>query len=81
MKARALENCCLNVEFTNGQRKKYDIKQLFARYPQFRLLEIDADLFSSVKVNQGGYGIFWNEDLDLSADELYENGETVSSSL
>ena len=26
----------------------------------------------------GGYGIIWNDDLDLSCDELWENGEQVA---
>ncbi len=29
----------------------------------------------------GGYGIIWNDDLDLSCDELFENGKTFSPSL
>ena len=27
----------------------------------------------------GGYGIVWNDDLDLSCDELFANGETVET--
>ncbi|MDO4617167.1 MAG: DUF2442 domain-containing protein [Lachnospiraceae bacterium] len=28
----------------------------------------------SVSVDVGGYGIIWNDDLDLSCDELWERG-------
>ena len=35
------------------------------------------ELFSGVEVDVGGYGIVWNDDLDLSCDELFESGETV----
>ena len=31
-------------------------------------------LFELVKVDAGGYGVSWNDDLDLSADELYTEG-------
>ena len=30
-------------------------------------------------VNVGGYGIVWNDDLDLSCDELWENGEAIET--
>jgi hypothetical protein len=40
-------------------------------------LENDQELFSSVEVDVGGYGVIWNDDLDLSCDELFENGVTV----
>ena len=34
-------------------------------------------LFEQVKVDSGGYGISWNDELDLSCNELYYNGVTV----
>ncbi|MBR6413908.1 MAG: helix-turn-helix transcriptional regulator [Oscillospiraceae bacterium] len=27
----------------------------------------------------GAYGIFWNEDLDLEAETVYEDGETIQT--
>ena len=32
-----------------------------------------------MQVDQGGYGIIWNDDLDLSCDEIYENGKTIKT--
>ena len=34
-------------------------------------------LFELVKVDIGGYGIVWNEYIDLACNELWENGEAV----
>lgn len=34
----------------------------------------DSALFSEAEVDQGGYGISWNDELDLSCDELWEHG-------
>lgn len=31
-------------------------------------------LSEQVKVDVGGYGISWNDEIDLSCDELYDNG-------
>ena len=42
-------------------------------------LKDDAELFSSVMVDQGGYGVIWNDDIDISCDELWANGETVDT--
>ena len=43
----------------------------------FRQLENDPAEFGCVAVDAGGYGIVWSDELDLSCDELWENGESV----
>lgn len=35
--------------------------------------------FFGVSADIGGYGIVWNDDLDLSCDELWENGVQVET--
>lgn len=32
-----------------------------------------------MEVDTGGHGIIWNDDLDLSCEELFENGETIKT--
>ena len=32
------------------------------------------EVFSSVIVDVGGYGIVWDDELDISCEELWENG-------
>ena len=32
-----------------------------------------------MEVDVGGYGIIWNDELDLSCDELFENGKSVQT--
>lgn len=65
----------LLVRFDNGEQKVYDFRPLFC-HPQFRLLENPA-FFRAVRVDTGGYGISWNEDIDLSEYELWTNGKAV----
>ena len=48
---------------------------LFGKYPQLTALK-DRTLFTSGKL-LGSYGIVWNDDLDLEAETVYEDGETV----
>jgi hypothetical protein len=64
----------LAVQFTSGEEKEYDIKPLFSRWEAFQALAYIPGLFCQVKVDQGGYGISWNDQIDLACDELYENG-------
>ena len=73
----ALPDYRLSVQFAEGMTKIYDVKPLFAKWESFKALKNAPDLFSGVEVDVGGYGIIWNDDLDLSCDELFENGETV----
>ena len=68
-----LPDYILLVGFSTGEFKKYDVKQLINKYQPFKKLTID-DLFSKAKIELGGYGVVWNDDLDLSADGLYEKG-------
>ncbi len=69
----------LSVQFAEGVTKTYDLKPLFLKWPQFSALKNQADLFTKVQVDSGGYGIIWNDDLDLSCDELFANGTTVTT--
>jgi len=75
----ALPDYCLSVQFAEGVTKIYDVKPLFAKWAPFKALEQTPELFISVRVDAGGYGIIWNDDLDLACDELFENGETVKT--
>ncbi len=75
----ALPDYRLSVQFCEGVTKLYDLKPLFDRFPAFCLLQEHRNVFFNVSVDLGGYGIVWNEELDLSCDELWENGVTVAT--
>ncbi len=63
------------MTFQSGEVKDYDVSALFSRYPQLKALK-DRELFLRGKL-MGSYGIYWNEDLDLEAETVYEDGKTV----
>lgn len=67
----------LLVCFENGVEKTYDCNPLLAR-PEFHLLKVPA-LFRTVRVDAGGYGVSWNDDLDLSEYELWTNGSPAGN--
>lgn len=66
------------VVFTNGIIKRYDVKQLFSQFDWYQELN-NPDLFQLVKVDCGGCGVAWNEDIDISEYELWENSEPYIS--
>ncbi|NCC35629.1 MAG: DUF2442 domain-containing protein, partial [Chloroflexia bacterium] len=45
----------------------------------FQLLRYDA-FFNAVTVDPGGYGISWNDEMDVSEDELWQRGVAVEGS-
>ena len=69
----------LSVQFSEGVTKLYDVRPLFEKIPAFRYLNDNPAEFECVSVDAGGYGIVWNDDLDLSCDELWENGIVVET--
>lgn len=72
---KMLEGTALEVTFQDGVVKRYDMSVLFPKYPQLKALE-DRSLFLSGKL-MGAYGIVWNDDLDIEAETVYEEGKTV----
>ena len=73
---KPLENMILEAVFSNGEIRKYDMKVLIKEHEVFKKLE-NKELFNKVKVDIGGYGIIWNEDIDLSSEEIWVNGITI----
>lgn len=73
----AKDNFVLSVLFTDGIKKEYDIKPLFKKWPIFQNLRDIPGLYKQVKIDSGGYGISWNEEIDLEGNELRENGKEI----
>ena len=70
----ALPDYVLLVGFTSGEYKQFDLKPLIEKYEPFKSLTQVAGLYEQVKIDAGGYGLIWNDDLDISADGIYEKG-------
>ena len=74
-----LSDYILSVQFSEGITKHYDLKPLFDKYPMFIPLKEHLDLYYSASVDVGGYGVIWNDAIDIACDELFFNGETVKT--
>jgi hypothetical protein len=74
---KPLDNMVLSVLFENNIAKQYDVKPLLNKYPAFADLK-NKHLFNLVTVGPGGYGVIWNDQIDLSEYEIWKNGKTVN---
>ena len=67
----------LIVTFQDGKVIEYDMAVLFEKYPQLKALE-NRTLFKSGKLI-GGYGIIWNDDIDIETETIYEEGKLIKT--
>jgi hypothetical protein len=78
LRAKVVDDHTLMIEFTNQEVKQYDVRHLLES-PMFAPLRQPA-FFKNFKVEPGGYGIVWNDDIDLSEYELWKNSVTMTES-
>ncbi len=69
----------LRVTFADGSVKRYDCAPLLEQ-PAFRLLR-DRAFFRAVHADRHGYGVVWNDDLDLAESELWLHGVAEETAL
>ena len=69
-----LHDYMLRVGFQNGTTKYFDVAPLFTKWEAFQALRDVPGLFSLVQVDAGGYGISWNDKIDLECNDLWEYG-------
>ena len=73
--AVALQGHRLRVHFDNGEARLYDFRPHLER-DMFQLLRNEI-FFRALRVDAGGYGLSWNDDMDIAASELWLNGTPV----
>lgn len=69
----------LLLHFSDGSAKEYDMKPLFSRMAAFQPLQDIPGLFQQASVDVGGYGVSWNDDIDIDGEELWANGTTAKT--
>lgn len=70
---KALDDQKILVEFETGVFKLYNCKRLLKTL-EFKPLKNKA-LFKCVKADPFGYGVYWNDEIDLAESELWLNGK------
>ena len=72
-KAIAIKPYKIKVTFNNNTTKLYNFEYLL-NLDDFYLLK-DYSFFESFKISSGGYGLEWNDEIDISEAELWKNGQ------
>ena len=72
LSVQPLEDKKLLIKFANSVEKIYDCKPLIEKNERFKALGNDV-FFKQVKADAGGYGISWDDKIDLSEYELWVN--------
>ena len=71
------EKTLFDLYFNDGVVKRYDILFLANKFPQLNALK-DRKLFLKGKLF-GWSGVIWNDELDIDAETVYEEGLDVSN--
>ena len=74
-----LPDYMLTVQFSEGVTKKYDLNALIETHSMFSPLKKNLELYYSAYVDVGGYGVVWNDDIDIACDELFYNGKEIKT--
>lgn len=73
---QANDDWTLDIAFTDGARRRFDVKPLFECDVFFGLRDIA--MFKSVR--NAGYFVAWANDADLTAETLYLEGAALEES-
>lgn len=71
------DNLVIEATFFDGTVKEYNVRNIFPVYPLMKELENNNILFKGVQIDSGGYGISWNDDLDLESETIWEEGVEI----
>ena len=67
----------LEIVFTDGKKVIYDVKDDIKTIPGYSLLASLPGLFSQAAVDESKTVVYWNDEIDLPSDTLYEYGKPM----
>lgn len=76
-KISVLDNYVLYVEFDDGYKVLYDVKDDIKAIPSFRALVDVYGLFKQVQLDSSRTCVYWNDEIDLASDSIYEYGKAA----
>ena len=69
------DNYQLQVTFDDGHTVLYDVMDDIRTVPAFKDLETIYGLFQNAQLDTSRTCIYWNDQIDLPSDTLYEYGK------
>ncbi len=76
-KITPLKNYQLEVAFDDGKEVVYDMIEDIETLPNYNLLKEIHGLFQQVQLDESRTCIFWNDEIDLPSDAIYEYGQFI----
>ena len=74
IKVVALPGFFIDVEFANGEQRRFDMRP-YLDYPAFAQLKKEPGMFLRACAKNGT--VVWSDDIDLSPDTLYLRGKPL----
>jgi hypothetical protein len=78
---RALPDFMLFLKFSGGECRIFDVKPLFT-HPKagdtFSKLKTKRGLFEKVKLGTAGWGVVWDDTIDIGSEHLYCESASLS---
>ena len=71
------EEYILEVVFDDGKKVLYDVKDDIDTLPGYDELKNIYGLFQQVRLDDSRTCVYWNEDIDLPSDTIYEYGNEL----
>lgn len=75
---KPLEDYMLSVIFSDGKKVIYDVKDDINSIASYQLLMTLPGLFGRVALDESRTCIYWNDEIDLPSDIIYEYGVPTS---
>ena len=71
-----LDGVKIELTFQDGKIIRFDLSSLFDKISSLKELQ-NRELFLSGYLDKGGYGIIWNDEVDIDTMTIYEDGKVV----
>ena len=73
-----LPDYCVRAVFDDGKILIYDVKEDMEQIPSYRALKTVTGLFNQVQLDKSRTCVFWNDEIDLPSDTIYEYGKACT---
>ena len=72
-----MESLFLFVEFDDGYKVLYDVKDDIKTLPSFRALVDVYGFFKQAQLDTSRTCVYWNDKINLASDSIYEYGKAA----
>lgn len=76
-RATMINNEILQAVFLGGEVIQYNLRQMVSAFPQFLDIINNPSLAANISTDIGGYGVSWNDELDIDAETIWANGTLI----